>query len=75
MVMVIVNLFFKWDDRLMFPEWGVRCSSLGFVFIHVLLDSFALAPPLLQMNLRESIHNYYALHIIYPSLDGKNSCY
>ncbi|KAJ8776095.1 hypothetical protein J1605_015821 [Eschrichtius robustus] len=61
--------------RLMFPEWGVRCSSLGFVFIHVLLDSFALAPPLLQMNLMESIHNYYALHIIYPSLDGKNSCY
>lgn len=45
------------------------------VFILVLLDSFALAPSLLQVNLMESIFNYYALHIVYPSLNGKNSCY
>lgn len=44
-------------------------------FFLVLLGSFALAPSLLQVNLMESIFNYYALHTVYPSLNGKNSCY
>ena len=45
------------------------------LFILVLFDSFALAPSLLQVTLMKSIFNYYALHIVYTSLNGKNSCY
>lgn len=26
-------LFCKWDDSLMFPEWGARCFSLGFLLL------------------------------------------
>ena len=56
-------------------HWATPSRVRGLVFIHILFDPFALAPPLFQVQSMESILNYYATHIIYPSLNGKQSCY
>lgn len=55
-----------------------RFQRWGQLFLHCLhsclFDLFALAPPVLQVELMDTIFNYYAFNTIYPSLNGKNSC-
>lgn len=64
-----VNLYFVSG---MTCRCAQRWGQMFFSWTHLIL---LLWPLLFQVQLLESIFNYYASYIIYPSLNGKNSCY
>ena len=75
MVTVAVNLcFVSGVTCWCFQRWGPDVPPADLYFYSRLSAPFALAPPLLQVQSMETILNYYAFHILYPSLNGKKSC-